>query len=663
MGRGLINRHKRTKVPKDQEIVGYDLVFENPETREEVMIPLHKDHRVFASISQTRAWEKPVEELKVGEDVEGLLNFIDCPLEGLESVLDKSPTYYEAKTAVNIINSAGRAIPLTRYLLVKGLLELPGIATSVDRTDIEAKLLKENKKDFSSQEYNIMARYLYNFLKQRCMQAGIGCVAFETVRDGYLGGTTLFPIEWDYFKFFTEINPAFQPFANGFEREVVEQPDGRKVTHIRPLKGSVCFFYDVYVQKRRKLRLRLYHVQQEIQATMKERKRFDPNKILERTYETADIVPELRLLFEHYDGVDSQQIRLRVKSKTSIKRPQFPVARRKYEHSKRSNLTVIENKVPSYAGFRKFQDFPLDCINGLLHDIFEYSVLKLFRNEFMSRKLPDCWIEDLTWLVLYQDGIQNPFTTGIVKGLEREKERAAQPGYRYVQRSAPVIIKGRKVEVHGEFEDQTEEHVRRVQARNQLYELAEKTRYAIKMGQFDSFFGLSHGDYLAFYECFKRTTSALPNKYWRFLFDLYPETHPVTSEPLNIPLKKGEDPLQVGIRAIKEIEQELGRRFREAQEELEKVRNRLFPQGYTAKFLPWKFFLDPYSACPSEQCETVDIVRCIEDPRTMLGAIHNPNLRQKYSFAFYIKDEVEEILTDLRISTIGKLIHPNNYIS
>ena len=58
-----------------------------------------------------------VEEAKVGELFEGLLNFIQAPLKELESILDKSETYYKAKSSVCIINGSGQAIPQVRYFL------------------------------------------------------------------------------------------------------------------------------------------------------------------------------------------------------------------------------------------------------------------------------------------------------------------------------------------------------------------------------------------------------------------------------------------------------------------------------------------------------------------------------------------------------------------
>jgi hypothetical protein len=108
-------------------------------------------------------------------------------LASLESILDKSPQYYRAKTAISIANKESKAIPLTRYFLIKGLVDQIPIER-LDRSDLEKKLLMEDNFVFTKEEYEVMADVIYPSFEQFCRDENINCVEKNTVKNCYLKG-------------------------------------------------------------------------------------------------------------------------------------------------------------------------------------------------------------------------------------------------------------------------------------------------------------------------------------------------------------------------------------------------------------------------------------------------------------------------------------------
>ncbi|MFH1053908.1 MAG: hypothetical protein V1740_05835 [Candidatus Woesearchaeota archaeon] len=643
-------RRSAKKTPKEDEIAGYECVFEEVESGDETTLVLKREYNLEVALSDDIGWEKRVQEAKVGEFFEGLLNFIGTPLEGLETILDKSPTYYQAKRAVNIIKD-GRAIPLTRYLLIKGLVDRSELQGRISKDNLERKLLQQGGFDFTNEEYDAMAEFLHGFLKERCLQDGVGCYGLSTVRYGYLGGNSLFPLEWEYFRFFCEINPDFEPFTQGLSRRVEPREDGEDITHITVEPGSKVFYYDMYTGKRRKLRARLVQIQKKLEKAVREKKEFDPRVIIERKYASADIIPELQLLFENYDGKESQHVRVRLKVKKPIKRKNFDAAKHHNEAAQRKrNVTAIVNRAPRYPGYKRYEQYPLCCVNTALNSIFLYSILRFLGNQFVERQIPDAWVFDLGVLTLHSDGVANGFTSQIFKWLDE-----------YRSRSTGMIVKENRVLAKNGQD--------RISRQASLFDLVEPISHAIAFGEMDSFFDLQPGDYLSFYECLKRTTNALPDKYWELMYKHHSLTHPIpVSIRYNIPINPGETPEQAVARASEQKEQRRREAIETAEEmmrdlrkEFGRVEKRIYPQGHKNVALLWSFLLDPYLITDIQTAETVPIVYNIDHTLVMVHL--SVDYKKKFrDTELYTRDHITAVLEELKIPAIMKLVHPNNFI-
>lgn len=638
-----MSKHKR-----NNEVAGYRCTYEIVETGQEISTVQNKNHLIYAKISDAVGWEKSLSEAKVGELFEGLLNFITAPLEELETILDESPTYYEAKSAVCIINSAGKAIPQVRYFLIKGLLERDELRSKIDNSNLEKKLLKEDGFDFSKEEYNVMTDFLHSFLQGKCEAADISCVEKTSVRYRYLKGDGLFPEEWDYFKFFCEINQEFEAFTKGFTRENDEKNGKTKiVTHIYP--ESKAFFYDVYVQKRRKLRRRLEQIQEKIIKAKKEHTEPDIYRILKRHYgRVDDITPELQLLFQHYDGKESQYITLRLKSKKALSMERFEVARIAELNATKKNVRIVENNAPKYPAYKQFQEFPLCCVNTLLSSIFRYSLLKYFSDEFDKRGLPHLWVAELEAVVLFDDGIVNKYTQYIKEKIER--------GRGYID-GVVKAIDGDTGRLEKEFE---------------LFAVAEKARKAIAFGEFDPAFNLAHGKFIAFYNVLKRTINTLPDKYWEVMQLDYMFSRGATVS-YSLPFKrKGKELTDEEILAIKKQVRDTREhrldyyemRLRELMAQMPKIMHKIYgSENHKSYILPWEFLLNPFILnIDVIESEKADILKMIENPGYSAYIIGDHELWKKKNIERFSKEKTEKILTELKIPEIRALVHHSNFL-
>ncbi len=648
-----MSRVGKRKKQQQKEIVGFERVFVIPATGREVALVQHKDYEVYPVFGYGVNWPKTAGEMNIGEFVEALLNFIDAPLEELEPILDKSETYYAAKTAVCIINSAKVAVPQTRYYLIEGLLKEDDIWHKINQSNIDDKLLKERGRDFSSVEYGIMTNYLYGFLKNKCSVDSIPCVKPDTVRYQYLAGDGIFPEQWDYFYYFQEINKKFEIFTQGWKKDMQKNGDHTKII-INIEENSKAFYYDVFVNKRRKLRKRLKDISTESKKIPKEKRPKLIETIFQRPIEgTTDITPELQLLFDHWDGLESQYVTAQLKSSRPLTRPEYEAAVKRQLKSRRKSIRIVENKAPSHPSYQRFKEFPLCCVETILNGIFMYSLLKFYANEFDQRNLPHTWVKELAALILYHDDIKNKYNEHIHKQVQRGKDYTA---------CATIPISG---------------HTNRDVKRYELEEIATQAKNDIAFGRFESFptFNLEPGQFIAFYNVLKRITNTLPPKFYELEHLNYMFVRGVPmANTISYKLPEGHTEITpediAKIKALsaetrKERMQECQRKIEILQKQASQFMKRVYgPKEHIAHLLPWDFFFEPWLlGFDPMEAEQLDIVSAIQNPEYMQLVINNGRLWDKYKAKRFTKEKTHNILTKLRLpNTIENLIHSNNFI-
>jgi hypothetical protein len=648
------NKKSRQTRKKNDPIVGYKRTYQIPETGHEITVVQKKHRTLSAILSDGVRFEKTAEEFNKGEFVAALLNFIQAPLEELESILDQSETYFDAKNAVCIINKANVAIPQVRYFLIQGLLKVNKVYKHITSPNLDKILLKEDELDFSKDEYIAMRDYLHHFLRQRCKAADMDCVSQYTVRYRYLSGDGLFPEEWDYFQFFNELNPEFEVFTQGWSRKT-EQRDNQTIITTTFKPESKAFYYDVYVQKRRKLRKRLEDINTQTKNIPPDDRPILIKRILKRPIQGAtDITPELQLLFENWDGKVSQQVAALLTYNKPLTQSQFEKERKRELDRGRKSIRIIEDKAPPSPLYIQFEEFPLCCVNTLLSGMFKYSLLKYFSDEFDKRGIPHNWVTELEAEILYNDGIVNPYTTNFHDQIERGRDYA----------EGSVFGAGAGLP--------------RIMKKFELSELAEKAKRDIAFGKFGTYpiFNLQHGDFITFYNAHKRVTNTLPDKYWELakLSQLFCRAVTMTMGSLPWDREPGQteptpEEIQKHLSLVREQrEQNVNNalsRIQDLMDKMPKIMKRIYgTKKHTDHVLPWNFMLEPYLlGLDALEAENLDVISTIEKPQYSIAVVNNPKLWEKHDVVPFSKTEVTDILTKLNIpESLAKLVHSNNFI-
>jgi len=632
-----------------QETFGYATKYRIPETGAEFTFVQGKDVLITSVISDGVGWEKSVGEAQVGEFFAGLLNFIDAPLSELESVLDGTPGYYKAKTEVCIINSDNVAIPKTRFYLLKGLLGIDEIKSQVDLSDLDEKIMMEGS-DFSPFEYDLMTNYLHALLKRECDRTGLECVTPATVRYQYLKGDGLYPKEWGFFNIFCAVNPEFREFTKGWTKEESVE-DGQKVIKIRIEQGSNAFWYDTYVNKRRRLRGWLQQFKQECGTATDEERHSKIRRVFEREYSGShDVTPELQVLFQRWDGKDSQQVNVQLVEKTALTRVKFEIEKRR-ELNKRRRVRIIENRSPSYPKYRRYQEMPLCCVNTLLTNMFRYSLLKYLSTEFNRRQLPHCWIREVADLVLYRDGIETQLTKEVMKRIKR-----CEP---YVDKS--YLDLGNGVPIEKKFYE--------------LDAVAESVRHYISVGEVGKRLGLSAGEFISFYNTLKRITLTLPRDYWelnKIGYLMMSRPIAVSSCAPTVSLKDGKIPSEIEIDEIVEKQQpyfkqdrkRLSAQYKEGQQNLQRAMKRVYGGArHIPHVLPWDFLFEPlYLGIPASETERIDILRSFDTAGILSNINSDASIWDNMEVKRYTEAQVSEIFSNLRLpASLWRLIPTENF--
>ena len=632
MSKGVLKRLNHSK--KKQELAlsqaepaGFELDLENVSSGETISIPLYNHEAISVILGNHRGLDKTALELQEEEYVPGLRDFIDAPLSSLEGLLLKSPPYYESKSAIHLFNNQGKAIPYLRYLLIHGLTQKGHVM--VDQTDFEKKLFFEEGMDFTSKEYHDMSNFLFNLSVPFCNQLGIEPVSENQIRNGHLQGKTIFPRKWyHYFKFYEGLHKDFAPFTEGYE---ITYPSSDGIPNIKIMDGSKAHSYIIYTHKRRNLRRRLRKAAKRIIQARKSGRPFEPKEIIEANYSGVDITPELRILFDHFDGLASQNIELRVKRKTPLTKEQIERKKSSFRKIPKRNIHVLVNEFPKYEGYKQFREFPLCCAYMAAQSVFSYATLNLFLDFFRNNSLADYWVGDLCGAVMYSDGVNNPYTKTLNHSIEKWAHMAGE--------KIPPFQEGRK---------------------QLLLKRIPEVREAVMLGKYDEEFKLPPGTFSGFYERLKRLGRALPTEYWEYASLSYKTTHMMTFDIMLKP-KPGEEIKQALKRNMPQYQRQAQQQVERLEEKKKQYQSRLFSNSHIHKALLMEVIIDPHYVTHHIHPEAHKIPEVISNTRVMiltkmaLTACNVP-------LELFKKQELESVFRELNMEGIMPIVPYNNFI-
>lgn len=218
----------------------------------------------YVHITQNRFLEKSATDLNQGDMVLFSKPYATTSIDDVDPYLIRSPRYSKAKETVHEVNSEGRYIPKLRTMLMRGLAD-HGV---IGGEDLESKILMEENRDFSREEYKKMTNHIYNLLNEDPRYS----ISQDGVRN-WVEGRVLFPRNWDLLDILSEtLNPEFSSFGYGDADQ-----------------KSMYFNYRLYVT-----------VRQGVMRFLNQARGITPGEKGEEGEAIISLSPEYQIIFEHF---------------------------------------------------------------------------------------------------------------------------------------------------------------------------------------------------------------------------------------------------------------------------------------------------------------------------------------------------------------------------
>ncbi len=132
------------------------------------LYPENTQAQGYSNIGGNLYFRKPIGDLAANELALWHNQRVDKTLEEIEPQLRSQPLYALAEEGVFATNSSGARIPRFRIELIQALAaKSPEL---ISHESLEARIMKENGGDFTSQEYNAMAAALYEGIARAASQ-------------------------------------------------------------------------------------------------------------------------------------------------------------------------------------------------------------------------------------------------------------------------------------------------------------------------------------------------------------------------------------------------------------------------------------------------------------------------------------------------------------
>lgn len=144
---------------------------------------------------------KRVEDVQPGDLIVVRNEGVCKTLEEIVPILEESARYLAAKYVLHETNRQGRFVPRLRTLLLRGL------SAGDNRPDLEARILLDDARDFSPQDYSTFRERVSSLVN-----------ASPAAIDNWLHGETLAPRDWANFSRLAEINPEFTAIHASYDQ-------------------------------------------------------------------------------------------------------------------------------------------------------------------------------------------------------------------------------------------------------------------------------------------------------------------------------------------------------------------------------------------------------------------------------------------------------------
>jgi hypothetical protein len=239
------------------------------------------DNFIFSHLVNNEYIKKQARELNTGELIRFRKECVSTSLEEVEPILEKSLRYSVARRELHQINNQGRPIPLLRKYLIEGIYPQTD-SPSLSKESLERKIL-QNDDNFSQNDNVTLINYLQDFIKNNSdMTITRPAIA------NWIKGETIAPYDWEFFRVFEKLNPAF----NDFDQNSRDP-------------NSKAFHYRLFVTTRRVI----MHYLDECKAKGTGEKKQTADPVLDR----LSLAPEISLVVEYFfRDINEQYVDVRV---------------------------------------------------------------------------------------------------------------------------------------------------------------------------------------------------------------------------------------------------------------------------------------------------------------------------------------------------------------